>query len=490
MAGIRVTIGGTELAQSWNASQPAALDDLYIDWGRDSVYDDVPPAKLTLRVLDPDGTWSSDPARYGERITVWYDDRCVYRGDVDEIATREATILSPDGETVHLWSTTLLAVDPLAILAKIVPTGPGPDPADAVEDREGMTEFYGPNFWRLQHPSYRVEDVYNSDARIRAAVPGGLSGGYTGTSVRSAPVPMGDTALDLIRRAYYLPGPGAPFYRPDTDRVGRGYPSTAGALALTYTGGRVVLVGAGSTDVVPAAYLEMEQRNPDLVSTFSKSINSIRFTVSRNHLERYDNNYLVEKHELTEYVAGVETIPGRLVENRLDFDAQLWYYTRDRTAPSGWSRNVPGAALDAFLTDPSTEDGATVANIRGMNGRIGLPALAANLRDPSTVEALGTAMVTTLTTPAQRNGMTWYFTGLKYAGLRYVGPMFMLIGGRFGYSDGGWYASDLKFAPAVAAPDPDPVTVASWITNVNPSFSQIDPNISFSDLEHTATGAA
>lgn len=493
MGSVRVEIGGNPIGQAWDGGSIVALDDLYIDWGRESHYDVIPPSKLTLRVIDPDGLWSSNPSRYGERIHVYNGERRVFVGDIDQLRSREVTLRDPDsGDAVQVWSTTILAVDPLAALAKIIPKGPGPDPAMDEVDRAAELEWYGPNFWRRQHPSYRVEDVYASDSRVREAVPGGMVGGYTGTGVRSIPVPMGASALELIRRAHALPGPGATYFQPATQRVLRTWPAAAGALSLLYTGGRVVLRGSGETAVVPGSLFELESKSPELESSFSRSINQLRLTVGRNWLDKFEpgspaGTYRVDRFDTVDYIVTVEDNPSRLVQNTLDFDVELWYYT---TAYNGTSRNVPGAALDDYLSNPSTEDGATLDNIRKLNGRIGLPPLSINLREPATEAALGPDLYETLTKPNQEQQTAVYFAGLRYSGLRYVGPHFQLLGGRFGYSDGGWYASGLNFQPAVPLSSLDPVTISSWITNVNPSFSQIDPSISFADLENVAVGAA
>jgi hypothetical protein len=484
MRAIRVTMDDVPIPASWeDGAEQFALAKLSIKWGRDDLYGEPDPSKLTLRVMDLTGEWSTAPERTGATIIVYQDERKVFRGEVDIITSKPARFPHPEShDLVDGWITTFSAVDPMAAMDKYVPLGPGVRPGSNNSQVIVAREYYGPDHWPEAWGYDRIDDL-KADAGVTSIVPN-ISTGFiqkpdwetAGTlpTLWFQSKPFGESALTLIRQIYSLPGPSHTNYDPERHYLYRGQLAEASPLKLAFTAGMLTLAGGDTTEVVPGGAFSIPERAP-VESTFSRAISQIRLHGQRgvatatsvsgitSGSAKWDNPY--------EMVRAVPNLATRS-RNALDIntDCALWlndaiYYGGERAA-----RHVADVA----------------SRVSKINGRIGLPDLGLDLRREQVAAGLTEAQLDVLL-DVRDYPVSFYFTGFIYAGLKYVGPMFQLIGATLCY-DGGWYVEGMKFVP-MAYDDATGIRFDNWLPNANPTFEQVDPDITFSDLGLVTQGA-
>src|SRR4051812_31347150 len=98
--GIRITIAGEQVATSVADASPGgatATDELRIEWGRESIYDQPDPSQATLTLLDRTGRYVDEAMLVGQRLEVYVTgeaagDRRLFRGTITDPSCEVITL--------------------------------------------------------------------------------------------------------------------------------------------------------------------------------------------------------------------------------------------------------------------------------------------------------------------------------------------------------------------------------------------------------------
>lgn len=138
-------------------TEPVAVDDLTVKWGRSGYYDRVAAAELSLTMWDGSGEWARrirDNRALGTNIQVMWESEdtrtgkrnrgTLYKGLTTGVNAKRMERTNDDGE--HFWEISLTAHDPLSSLGNIYPL-PGKFGAGRFHERatwiQGLLQYGG-----------------------------------------------------------------------------------------------------------------------------------------------------------------------------------------------------------------------------------------------------------------------------------------------------------------------------------------------------------
>ena len=246
MMGAQITVGGVVLATRWDGLAVVAVDRLSFDWGRQNFYDPADPGVLRFRVIDRDGSWSTEVDRIGQVVTVERTNpgRVMFRGSIATARPKRVKVYNPQTRTREgVWIVDVTASSTVADLAGAVFTGPAGD--NSVEGLGGWPEVYS---------TARVEDIMSAGASgiisslgaVPVTTPYGNTRRYRSVAAKDAA-----TALELIEGLYRAYPLGVVEYDPATNGVTLGSTAVASNVVLTFAGGKLALT-IPTGRVVPA----------------------------------------------------------------------------------------------------------------------------------------------------------------------------------------------------------------------------------------------
>lgn len=147
-----VTIGGVDVPTSLYDGGYVALEGLRINWGRDTLLDDVSPAQLSLTIYDSTGAWVKNQPFLGlEIITgVNYTDKAGvargfrnFRGRIVEAEVEEYVRTKQDGADEHGYMIHITAADKLAELGNLFMSNQSWPSEDAAARRSRLQTALG-----------------------------------------------------------------------------------------------------------------------------------------------------------------------------------------------------------------------------------------------------------------------------------------------------------------------------------------------------------
>jgi hypothetical protein len=498
--GIRITVDGeavaTELADA-NPAAATAIDELKVDWGRDSIYDQPDPAQATLTLLDRTGRYVDQSVLVGKRLEVFVTgeaagDRRVFRGTITDPSCERITL---DGDSAY--EVTVVASDPQADLGRYI--GPGDwsvgQPTDYGSVTLGSGSYvHGFGSQRLKNllntgdPTAPISDVPRILSGFDAPPtypPGRQDQGgyalYVGAVEASGTV----TALDLLRELARLQPLGWVNYDPAIDWLRIGQLANAAALRLALSGSTIVIVPAPPTDgslgmlMLDASQIEV----PDGLKLEAAPDNAIdRLTIPRLKQVYTQDGQPINGVQFYKQIM-MRTLAWR---NTTRFDpARFGVRSLDYGLTFGGFENAYGTPPINNGTDGvGWLADQVAAYINAYNGSYRLPRLRYRIsRDPAVTDERTEMLINTRT-----HARPVFFSGSAFNGLGGVPSQVQIIGGTTGYSSGGWWA-DLTTAPANTADlAPSTLTLAQLVTNPGPTLADFDPSIRLADFGLITTG--
>jgi len=467
MMGARVTVNGEILAARYDGVSITALAGLSFDWGRDSIYDDVDPGILRFRVIDRDGSWSTDASRVGQPVTVERTgpDRVIFRGTIASAKPRREKALNPVTLVREpVWIVDVQASSTVADLAMAVFVGDSA--ASTVEGLGG---------WSERGPVTRIDLLLAAGAStIIDSVerpPAIVAAEETTSRMRSIDASRAATALEIIEGAYKTRPLGFVDYDPANNAIKLGRLSVASNVVLTYSGGRTTIV-IPSGRVIPAARIATAQ-GYTAETTVANAID-----VVEHDYTWYGKDPALSQgsQKRTTYLSRIATALTRRATGRtrrvLKLDASL--IELDPSEFLAGSVAAYNRAIPWLLNE-------VVKIVDSVNNQLRLPVL----RFDDRRLPLGDAGLTELIYTPVTQTMPLYLAGSVFNGLQNAGPQYQIIGGTFTY-DKGW-THDVTVAPCRTTAR-EPLTISQLFGNSDATWASFDDSIALNDLSTVTQG--
>jgi hypothetical protein len=478
-----VTIGGVRIASSWSGDRLAALAGITIPWGRASVYDQTGPATARVQIIDPTGAWASDPARYGERITITLDNgRTLFRGWVDDLSVKRRKVQHPDGSgPAKVWLATLSASDELAAFAKAAPPSPYTRLENSPINKAYFESKYGTGYWDSTYITTtdprvgRLTNIREAAAKIGldAAItwPGlGLIDGQPWYLLAQS---QGISLYDLIAQLYSLGGWHVNYNAAaHAIEAGKLAPSTGEALYLDAGTVRVAVDGDGQ--IIDSNHVGIP-RDAEVQSTIAQNISAVRISTGQ---------YTPHNDKIN--IAGVDY---NVVGEPAPIDVEVPVADSSSSPLSVYNVFAPpfGAQTRKVDEPGDTEPRATsyVATIwrdiiRSINGRLTAPRVTFDLERWNYGPDAEAVILDTIDHP-----VSLHFPTAMFGALTGFGPAFQLIGGTLTY-DSGWKLTDAVLAPAAA--EESDLTLADLSANDTATLGDCDTTITVGSLRYITKG--
>jgi hypothetical protein len=434
-----VTVNGRGILPTWDGTNLVALDGITLNWGRAGLFDQTGPSTTTVQIIDSDGAWGSDPARYGEKLTITLDSgRTIFRGWVDEVSLSRRTVVPAGSErAIPVWIVTLKASDYVALLQKAAPAAPYnqySDPSNRPTKAYYESKF-GVGWWDYATRGNRRAMF------VTAMELAGIDAGFvTITSPQDwwmIDQPAGVSLYTLIAQ-YYAHAGAHVNYDAATNSVAPGTiaPATGARLVLDGATVRVLATGTGRT--IDASTV-IADKNADIVSSVAHNIAAIRI-----HTAWYP--YLIPNEDFQ--VGGqTYTFPQPPAERDLEiqvapnpasplaahnvFDVPFYSQTLnpDNSADTSASADVYVSTVWAGI-------------IKAVNGKFTAPPATFDFERWDYGPDVEAILLDTKDHPVSLR-----FPGSIYDGLTGYGPAFQLIGGTLVYQQG-WQLRSAVLAPA------------------------------------------
>lgn len=466
-------IGSYTIASAWDGVALLALADIRITWGRRvDIYEDVPPASLEVSILDLSGSWATDNQLQGETVIIGRTapDRTMFRGRITDAKSTLIEIPDPNGSgtVFKVWLVTLSARDKLADLGQARPLGYPVIIADPAGD-------WPSTWWRHTYSQRRIDDVLgkggssivatidvpNLPTLLGVSAPAAADLAY----IQNYLHPARPSLLRLIQDVYFGVPLGHVNYNAQTDGIELGTSASTGGMALILAAG-IVKTSPVTGYSIPASKV-LAPREPTIRSSVAAGVD----IVQANYV------HVLSTNVPNETAAEARTSRGSTTSRTLIIDTHF----RDNYAGQGSYGDEYASALVT----------KTIALVDDLNDQFTPPPLQFDFRRFTT----GTTLIDDLLLDTHDHPDPLYFTDSLLNSLPNFGPQFQLIGGTIRWYpkssgsqlDAGWVV-DMVLAPATGALDP--VSMSSWLTNITPAASDIDPTLSMAELSSVTTGLA
>lgn len=417
--GIALQIGGLQPAADWDGTNVVALDQVTIDWGRESAYDDAEPATARMDLIDRDGTWFTSATRIGEPVTITRTGGTavpVVRGQITDLEAERRYLTNPQNDREEaVWVVHLTIQDKLGMAGGIVPHG-----------NMGADSYEGDGGWGESGPTGRMNQLVtyggltalftggHTFPAVDPILPSNVNTVLHGIKAKDAP-----TLLELMQTTCRVRAGNALEYDPVGDSVGRVSLVTGGTVALTRSGNVVSVTASGATSAV-SAYDVGTPDGYNLAQTVTDSIDSVTVTGFYYGKDTLNSDGSIEYRETSN---DASVIAGSSTRN-VTVDAQIMSYD-----PSLFTAGSKDAANRGRVWLAS----ALVALARRLNGWMQYPALEFDQRRRPIRDSVADLLYRT-TVPA----MALYFAGSVFTGLPNVPNQVQIIGGSLVYREGGW----------------------------------------------------
>jgi hypothetical protein len=497
-----LTVGSTVIPAEYDPVGLTGIAEIRIRWGQADRYAPVDPSTVAVDVLDSSGQWSTDPARYGEEITVKIPHpdgvsgpRVIFRGAVTETRSRRVVV-----DDRPMWRTTLYATDVLADLARdpltdgrvFVTGGTGMITLEPSGEAGGVNQAITAPVWVVKDRLWqgginRYVSAITNPPTVQADQSQGKLGNAQYPTVRAVP-----SWLDYLYSVWRcVPFVGVVF-DPHTRELRGVEAATAKNLtvALVYTGGLIqmsVTAASGPSPIqLPARRLSYSG-DFELSSTIQAAITGIAFRHAFRHwayAEMLGNRWFfawyswVDTTEAT-YLSG--TPSGAVGRN---IDVNLSIVTTDTRAPASVQ---PGGAIPEV---PDIPNGPPYSDqimpawrtaVAGVNGFINLPELFYDLGTWPADPVIDAYMLT----PYAR-GAAAFLQGSFVSGLPSVPTVVEAISGELHWMND-WEVS-MQFAPVPATYTGGGIAINALVTTPEPTLNQYAPGITLGDLGKVTKG--
>ncbi len=476
-----VTVGGTPIPASWSGDKLAALAGITITWGRSSVYDQTGPTTARVQIIDPTGTWASDPSRYGEQLAITIDTgRALFRGWVDELTVKQRRVQNPDGSgPVQVWLATLDATDRLGAFAKAAP--PAPSTRTVTPNREYFESRYGAGFWDDAYVIHTDPAFGRINAVRTAAESIGLTSTIADPPVRSLAdktwwmlhQAAGTSLYDLIAQCYILAAAHVN-YNAATDTLEPGYLAPATGEKLTFDGTTVRLTVDGAGVSIDASQIVID-RDAETKSTIAQNIAALRLTTA----QYTPSNDQIQVNGTTYWIPSEPAAIGVEVPVASTPTSPLAAHNVYQP-PFGAQTMNPANSADAYPRAETYVQTVWQDTIRSINGRLTAPPATFDLERFDYGPDAEAILLDTIDHPA-----ALHFPNAKYATLTGFGPAFQLIGGTLTY-DTGWKLTNATLAPAAATAST--LTLADLSQNDTAALGMCDDPITVGSIGYLTKG--
>ena len=250
-----VRIAGSIVPTGWEHAREALLDEITIDWGQETVYEEVPPAVLKLELLWPSGSTLKVHQLQDQPLEIELPElgRFLFRGLITSTKWEETYIWDEENQTnVRLWLVRLTAVDAVREIAGFIPLPRDCRGAAGTPSRDinlimkstqqwpffGSSDSYERSSWVMP---YSVREDIIAAGLIDAvplrykSLPTSPTGGFRTFTAET-------DAWQLLREVWGTYPLAEPCLEQDTKTIRLQEPSTVAAGArLLYTGGKLTL---------------------------------------------------------------------------------------------------------------------------------------------------------------------------------------------------------------------------------------------------------
>jgi hypothetical protein len=481
-----VRIDGELIAGEWDGSSVVALSDLEINWGRNDIYEDVPPSTFQISFIDRDGQFASDNNLSGKSL--WIEDldqaKIILRGRIAEPYFTPVTLSSPDGTGEEdVWRVVLVGKCTLADLQQAIV--PGPMAAAAGSTTTATNPPYtdtGPwvkppreiGWWQLQRDNARLASVLSQGfnrfidgidvpSRVYTALGFGAQMPLAETPVSTV---AEKTPLDLVTEIFHMYPLGHANFDAETNHLQLAQPATTAGLKLVLSGTTIVAEPvAGLT--VPATDVQLPEGRT-LRSTVSYAIDTVVVPWGIFDLANVKIGVALQT------APTARKVDGSITDRRLVIETAFWeqfgaYATID---PNYHQAHLFAQELAERVADL----------VDDVNGKFTMPRLRFDMRrwtyDPDLVDVL---------LDTKDHPVPLYFEGSLYANLPNVAAQYQIIGGRLRWIPSssasslpsGWVL-DAIAAPATGTVDPE--SIDGLVTNPVPTFADFHPSITLATL--------
>ncbi|WP_217182601.1 hypothetical protein [Streptomyces sp. AC495_CC817] len=446
-----ITINGQAVgARPIRGAAHVGIRRLRIEWGRANLLEQQQPGLALVEALTR-GVQPTPP-RKGDPLTIAHPDHgYLFRGKIAAAPTLERELRFPSGLVETVTITSITAHDPLASLAKLIPTGPS-------VYQQGRGEYTAGGGWPAAGPSTRVTAVSDAGANgyVTTIEPGtSIVQASPLVQVMCAPEKPGElTALKLLQDAYSLQGVLGSFtYDPSTDSIRPAPTAPAAAAVVTLAQG-----AAGALALsLPAGTARLPGRRTRVAS---RQLGDRADTVSRVRYEGVNYNTYLEfngststrRYEYYAYAYG-DRVPGAAPDGSTYVHPAKFYRS------SEWveAQYAPWARYQSYFIDSgvSPDPGWWYLNVPAafapLNGIAQIPDLTI---DPEAPEFAGFPQgfrTCQLDSPV-------YLAASMFNGQAGAPSVVQFIGGTLTYDERGRWRHTLTPAPTKAGA-PEPLTL-------------------------------
>lgn len=464
------------LCEFTSTGNAVVLDDVRINWGRDSLYSPTNPSDITITLLDPTGIYASSPNLFGQELILSTSLGVLFKGRIDGI-TMTPVEIGDDPETLvrEMWQVEITATDVIAALGKLIIPGPGPLGTMIAAD---YIQQYGQNMFPNDNTQNRLQAIENAikaagvnlEIEARDFAQAAPAGKTWSLWYKEISIAMGDDAYTHIQR---VQARGDEFftanYLPYKDTLGINRWALPASLELKYANSIISVVASAAS----GAHII------DCGTVYLADEGAVTASVEHN----------IAALEISEYMSKVVTVTqaggttGQVV---------TWSESKQQSAvptPGGGSARYQSPAMLALQTTAAGDPNSSVSEKASdfaarlaplaaeLNGKILPPEfvfdIEANNYDASTLADL----MATWTRPNVQPP-AWAFPGSRYEQLSGFGPFFQIIGGELRFQQG--WTHTARFAPSRGAAGA--LAINQLVTTDPPLFSQYADTISLATL--------
>lgn len=408
----------------------AAVSDVRIEWGRESVFDRPRPGVATFKVVNYG--LAPDVPRKGESVLISHPSAGVlFRGSVAEAPTSEAiTVKFANGLREDVTITTVTAHDALAAYAQLVPTGPSVGIPPGTSYTPGSFPE-GVGGWSEAPSANRIAQIRDAGAG-RYSDEWGIptSSPATGVAAWCAWRKPSDTsALDLLHEAYSAYRPLSTFtYDPVLHRTAATHMPEASTAVVTLqagANGALSLSVPEGTNRLPASRVRLEET---VLGAPAENIAEVRIEWTQPKTTEQNSAWV------TNWTEGASSRPVPGAESGSTYTSPFKSYVHELN--TGLWAEI--AAYRAWWL------GVAAERFAALNGIRALPPLIIDPEDP----ALSTLGAVWLTTPKPVVSLH-YLAGSMFNG-EGAPSVVQFIGGTLTYNGKGEWRHALTASPTAA----------------------------------------
>lgn len=499
-----ITIDGVTIDPGWSWVDPSILEEIRIEWGADSHYDEVPPAVLKLELIIPAGGLRKVHEFQDRQVEVHTDLGRLYRGHITSTEWTEIKVWDEQRQTnVRMWHVRLVANDPSARVRAFVPVAAPCRVADAPNSANKIT-LRAQNQFMIQggrSPFFGSSKLYyntssgNRWATIEQLIDAGVVTNVDpvyGAGPNNGYRPHTDRAdaFQLIREYLGTHALGEPAYQHRTDTIECTKPTAAAiALNLAYRSGvlQIELPAGSAARLVDADVLELPDGHVTASTDHTLNFSTIEYEallivdeqytwIPEDGFQRWDNFPAMSTKKHT------ATVPGASLSGRT-YTRKIHMATKEKTWDNGqvdtWDVNLQ-KTVAGFLA----ETGALIAKL---NGKPAFPPVVFDWnrsaeRVPQTLER---ALLSV--SPTDHRASPYLVPNAQVLTELGIDTAGQLIGGVLTYRQG--WRHELRLAPIPNSAASD-IRLGQLVTNPVAKISDYDPTITLGTLGAVTQGAA